>query len=246
MVQERRLIGETPGLRIELVRFAPSPSQWSPVYRAPARRLVLPGTGAVRVRSAAVEVLADSLTAFRVEAGCDYQLHPESDGERTSFVLSEVATRESGATAQAWLLSPLQLYRLRVARRQIEQGARVPLALPPGAAPLPPGAPAVLRARRFLMAQAGRDAPLAQVAEASFCSPFHLARLFRCHTGLSLHTYRTRLRLAQALQRLEAGECDLAGLAHDLGFSSQSHFGAVFRREVGVAPGQARAALSIS
>ena len=36
---------------------------------------------------------------------------------------------------------------------------------------------------------------------------------------------------------------DLAALAHDLGYCSQSHLGAVFRREVGVTLAQARAAL---
>jgi AraC-like DNA-binding protein len=61
---------------------------------------------------------------------------------------------------------------------------------------------------------------------------------------MSLHGYRQRLRLAAALQRLEEGERDLAALAHDLGYSSQSHLGAVFRRELGVTPAQARLELA--
>ena len=44
--------------------------------------------------------------------------------------------------------------------------------------------------------------------------------------------------------RLEHGERDLAGLAHDLGFSSQSHFGELFRREIGWTPAAARACLA--
>ena len=91
-----------------------------------------------------------------------------------------------------------------------------------------------------------RAAPwtLRDVADAACCSPFHLARSFRRHTGLSLHGYRQRLRLALALQRLEEGECDLAALAHELGYSSQSHLGSAFLRELGVTPAQARRALA--
>ncbi|HEY8359259.1 MAG TPA: helix-turn-helix transcriptional regulator, partial [Ramlibacter sp.] len=82
------------------------------------------------------------------------------------------------------------------------------------------------------------------VSEAACTSPFHLARVFRQHTGLGLHQYRLHLRVAAALVRLEDGESDLSGLAHDLGFSSHSHFGAAFREQIGVTPAQARRALA--
>lgn len=85
---------------------------------------------------------------------------------------------------------------------------------------------------------------LHDVADAACCSPFHLARSFRKHTGLSLHGYRQRLRLAAALQRLEEGERELAALAHELGYSSQSHLGSAFVREIGVTPAQARRTLA--
>jgi len=84
---------------------------------------------------------------------------------------------------------------------------------------------------------------LHDVADAACCSYFHLAHLFQAHTGLGLHAYREQLRLAAALQRLDEGEGDLAALAHDLGYSSQSHLGTALRRAVGVTPAQARQAL---
>jgi AraC-like DNA-binding protein len=107
---------------------------------------------------------------------------------------------------------------------------------------------AVQRAQHF-MAERTADGHAARwtlndVADASCCSLFHLARCFRQHTGLSLHGYRQRLRLAVALQRLEEGERELAALAHELGYSSQSHLGSVFARETGVTPAQARRALA--
>lgn len=120
---------------------------------------------------------------------------------------------------------------------------------PPASQPaqVPTAPPAVARARRFMAQQvhaaSGEPWSLGDAADVAGCSAFHLAHLFRRHLGQSLHSYRQRLRMASALQRLEAGEADLAALAHDLGYCSQSHLGAVFRREVGVTLGQARAAL---
>jgi AraC-like DNA-binding protein len=107
---------------------------------------------------------------------------------------------------------------------------------------------AVQRAQHF-MAERTADTHAARwtlddVADAACCSLFHLARSFRKHTGLSLHAYRQRLRLALALQRLEEGERDLAALAHELGYSSQSHLGSAFVREIGVTPAQARRVLA--
>ncbi|HSL67323.1 MAG TPA: helix-turn-helix domain-containing protein, partial [Actinomycetota bacterium] len=53
-------------------------------------------------------------------------------------------------------------------------------------------------------------------------SLFHLSRTFRTVTGRSLTWYRRQLRLRRALERLEAGDRDLAGLAADAG-SPTSH-----------------------
>ena len=122
---------------------------------------------------------------------------------------------------------------------------RTPAASQPAQVPAAP--PSVARARRFMAQQvhaaSGERWSLGDAADVAGCSAFHLAHLFRRHLGQSLHGYRQRLRMASALQRLEAGEADLAALAHDLGYCSQSHLGAVFRGEVGVTLGQARAAL---
>ncbi len=77
---------------------------------------------------------------------------------------------------------------------------------------------------------------LARIARRVHSSPFHLARVFRRMTGLSLHRYLTRLRLRAALGRLADGESDLTALALALGFASHSHFSDAFRREFNVTP----------
>jgi AraC family transcriptional regulator len=96
-------------------------------------------------------------------------------------------------------------------------------------------------ATRVVLARRFREKlSLADLARAVFSSPFHLARIFRRETGLSLHQHLTRLRLRHALEHLADDKPDLTMLALDLGFSSHAHFSHAFRREFGSAPSQLR------
>lgn len=81
---------------------------------------------------------------------------------------------------------------------------------------------------------------LQTLAEAVHSSPFHLSRVFRTRTGLSLSAYHRSLRLRAALERLLEGEDDLTRLALELGFSHHSHFSHAFRREFGMTPSASR------
>lgn len=81
---------------------------------------------------------------------------------------------------------------------------------------------------------------LDDMAAAVELSTFHAARLFREHTGLTLHHYRNQLRLTEGLHRLAEPSCSLTDIALDLGYSSHSHFTAAFRRAFGVTPSRAR------
>jgi AraC-like DNA-binding protein len=71
-------------------------------------------------------------------------------------------------------------------------------------------------------------------------SRFHVSRVFHQMTGVTMTQHRNRLRLALALERLMAGESDLAGLAADLGFADQSHLARLMRGAVGAPPGRVR------
>jgi AraC family transcriptional regulator len=102
---------------------------------------------------------------------------------------------------------------------------------------------AVERARQALAAQPEAQSGLSHIAHLAAASPFHLARCFRALTGRTLHGYRTRLRMAEALARLRGGEANLSALAADLGYSSHSHFTAVFRRSFATTPDAARTQL---
>lgn len=92
-----------------------------------------------------------------------------------------------------------------------------------------------------LLAERYREGPtLDALATEVGCSAFHLCRLFKRHTGLSIHRYLNRLRLRVALTSIAESDARLADLADDLGYSSHSHFTDAFRREFGVTPTAAR------
>jgi len=93
----------------------------------------------------------------------------------------------------------------------------------------------VERAKASIAADPFDDRSLTDIARDVGASPFHLTRMFRRTTGLSLHAYRMQLRLQHGLERALEGE-HLATVAMDCGFSSHSQFTAAFRRQFGMVP----------
>lgn len=75
-------------------------------------------------------------------------------------------------------------------------------------------------------------------------SPYRLSRAFRRELGVSLTRYRNRVRVARALDRLEAGEAHLGILAADLGFADQAHLSRTVREHVGHTPTMLRRLLA--
>lgn len=104
----------------------------------------------------------------------------------------------------------------------------------------------VARARALIAAQPQANHPLEELAAEAACSPYHLARLFRRHTGMSLRGYRLRLRLALALERLAGGADDLTRVALETGFSDHSHLTTTFRKALGATPSELRGRLQES
>ena len=78
------------------------------------------------------------------------------------------------------------------------------------------------------------------LAAATGASAFHLCRVFRAHTGVTIHAYRNQLRLRAALERVLDSGADLTDIALDLGYCSHSHFTAAFRRLYGITPSAVR------
>ncbi|HEY4145797.1 AraC family transcriptional regulator [Pinirhizobacter sp.] len=98
----------------------------------------------------------------------------------------------------------------------------------------------VARAEEAIIGHAGENISVQALAGIAGCSPFHLCRIFRQHTGQSLRQFRVQHRLGNALDRLAEGEDDLASLACDVGFNSHSHMTDAFRQTLGRSPRQLR------
>jgi AraC family transcriptional regulator len=101
----------------------------------------------------------------------------------------------------------------------------------------------VQAAREVIARRFKENLSLSEVAREVESSVFHLARVFKARTGLSLHAYRNQLRLRAALERLAEPGVDLIDIALDLGFSSHSHFTESFRRNFGKTPSATRECL---
>jgi AraC-like DNA-binding protein len=98
--------------------------------------------------------------------------------------------------------------------------------------------------RRYLNESFATAVSLHAIASRVHASPFHLARVFKRATGLTLHEYVTQLRLRAALGELADRRVPLTELALAAGFSSHSHFSAAFRARFGLSPSTARQSLS--
>jgi AraC-like DNA-binding protein len=77
---------------------------------------------------------------------------------------------------------------------------------------------------------------LVELARTVAVSPHHLSRVFRDEVGVSITTYRRRLRVRAALERLAGGERNLARLAADAGFSDHAHLTREMRALLGTTP----------
>ena len=97
----------------------------------------------------------------------------------------------------------------------------------------------VEHAKEVLHARMGEAVSLHDVAREVGVSPVYLTQEFRRHEGSPLYRYFQRLRLSRALVELPHCE-DITALALDLGFSSHSHFTALFRNVFGLTPSEYR------
>jgi AraC family transcriptional regulator len=73
--------------------------------------------------------------------------------------------------------------------------------------------------------------------------PVTLARAFRRSFGCTVGEYVRRLRIEHAARQLADTEVSLAEIALAAGFSDQSHFSNLFRRQTGLSPFQFRRAV---
>jgi AraC family transcriptional regulator len=81
---------------------------------------------------------------------------------------------------------------------------------------------------------------LSDVSREVGCSHFHLCRIFKAHTGLTLHQYREQLRIARAVTLLLESNSEVTEIALSVGYSTHSHFTWAFRRVFNMTPSDVR------
>jgi AraC-like DNA-binding protein len=84
---------------------------------------------------------------------------------------------------------------------------------------------------------------LVELARSVHYSPFHLSRVFREVTGVTISRYRTQLRIHEVLMRLEEGATDLNRLAAETGFADHSHMTRTLMARLGQTPSALRECL---
>jgi AraC-like DNA-binding protein len=270
-MRSARLAFEGQGIRVAVVMCDEHDPRWSaeePVTAAAS--VVLLRSGTLRRRVDGAEYVLDQTTAYVERPGSIQQVAHPAGGDVCTVIeasgqLSEVVAEAASNVVDDPLTLPADLdldHRTLLAR--IRRGAdRFEVA-----------ERATVLAGRMTAAIVGRiagthrssntrrageirdhvrellnddvDLGLSDLADRIGISAFHLSRTFRVTTGFTLTHYRTHLRLARALERLEAGGPGLAALAAEVGFADQAHFTRAMRAHVGATPGQVRALIGTS
>jgi len=99
--------------------------------------------------------------------------------------------------------------------------------------------PWLLRVREAIREEPARIA-LRELADDAGVHEGHLTRAFRRYFGFSIAAYSRAVRTRIAARALLASDRPTADIALDAGFSDQSHFHRVFRRQFGATPGDWR------
>lgn len=92
------------------------------------------------------------------------------------------------------------------------------------------------QARQAIAADHPAAAGLFTLASLLGVSPYRLSRAFTRGLGVSITRYRNRVRVARAMDRLEAGGQHLGQLAFDLGFADQAHLTRTVKEHLGHTP----------
>lgn len=102
------------------------------------------------------------------------------------------------------------------------------------------GGDRIAKARDVITDRFGENLTLGDIACSIDVHPAHLAREFRRHMGCTVGEYIRQMRIKLACAELAHGDVPLAAIALNCGFSDQSHFSRVFKKQTGMSPSRYR------
>ncbi len=74
------------------------------------------------------------------------------------------------------------------------------------------------------------------LAELTFCTPGHMARLFKKHMGMTIISYVHRIRIENSVRMMEEQKLAIKEAAEAVGYQNLNHFYKYFRMQMGVTP----------
>lgn len=152
------------------------------------------------------------------------------------------AAIDAGAEQEeAFTLSDVMINEIEK-KESIQELYRIDLAMIEGFCGLPRQgqgpdlSPMVRRARRFIQDNIYDRLEVGDIAKQLYVHPNYLSGRFRREMGVTLTAYVLQLKVEESLKLLAHSDNTISNIAAFLGFSSQSHFGSVFKKQMGMTP----------
>ncbi len=102
------------------------------------------------------------------------------------------------------------------------------------------GNPLVHKTETLLRKNMHKKIKISEIAKELNVTPDYLNRSFRKSKGISISNYILDEKIRYAKERLIYTEDDIKAIGYSFGFSSQSHFGDVFKKRTGFTPAEYR------
>lgn len=93
---------------------------------------------------------------------------------------------------------------------------------------------------QYLNEHFSEDITLQTLSDITFRNKYYLGHIFKEYKGMSPINYLIKLRIQEAMNLLENSNYSIAKICQAVGFSSQSYFTQVFKRETGISPNKYR------
>ena len=98
----------------------------------------------------------------------------------------------------------------------------------------------VRKAREYVMAHIGEAITTDALAKTCGLNRTYLCRVFSEETGMTVGQYVTAIKMEEAKRLMDITPKSISEIADYLGYSSQSHFQRVFKKTLGMTPGEYR------
>jgi len=95
----------------------------------------------------------------------------------------------------------------------------------------------------YIETEYSQDINLDGLAQTFYYSPAYLSYIFKKELGTTVTDYLTKIRIKEAKNKLIKTNDTIVSIAKDVGFHSESYFNRVFKKHVGMPPGEFRQAI---